>query len=144
MRLREPFTFFVDRSFGGRVVVGKLSAAGYAVERHDSHFAQDEVDTAWIGVCGERQWVILSKDGRIRSNQLELEALLASGTAAFLLGRGHLTGEQMGDVLIRAMPRILRALRRFDVPTIASITLTGGVSMLWVGGKRLKQPKVLK
>jgi hypothetical protein len=144
VRLRDPFTFFVDRSFGGRIVAGKLAEAGHLVEPHDKHFPQDAEDTTWIRGCGTRQWVILSKDVRIRSNDLEREALLTSGTSAFFLGRRDLTGPQMGDAILAAMPRILRALRRFDVHSVGSITQSGGVSMLWIAGERLAQPKELK
>jgi hypothetical protein len=144
VRLPEPFTFFVDRSFGGRVVASRLQRAGHAVERHDEHFSQDADDTLWIATCGQRQWVILTKDGRISTNRLEREALLSSGTAAFILGRADLTGEQMADSLLLAMPRVHRALRRFDVPSIGSISKGGGVTMRWVGGVRLTPPRNLK
>lgn len=41
MKLREPFTYFVDRSLGRGLVVEALRAAKLEVHAHDDHFAQD-------------------------------------------------------------------------------------------------------
>jgi hypothetical protein len=38
----EPFTWFVDRSLGRKIVVD-LRAAGFQVEEHSAHFAADWV-----------------------------------------------------------------------------------------------------
>jgi hypothetical protein len=51
-RLPEPWTFFVDRSLGGRVVAEALRAAGEAVEVHDDHFAVDAADQTWLADVG--------------------------------------------------------------------------------------------
>jgi len=75
-RLPEPWTFFVDRSLGGKVVADALRAAGEAVEVHDDHFAADAADQTWLAEIGMRAWVVLSKDDRIRRNPVEREALL--------------------------------------------------------------------
>jgi len=38
---------------------------------HDDHFPPDAPDTAWLQVVGERRWVVLTKDERIRRRPLE-------------------------------------------------------------------------
>jgi len=53
-RLPEPWTFFVDRSLGGRVVADALRVAGEAVEVHDDHFARDAPDQLWLAEVGAK------------------------------------------------------------------------------------------
>jgi hypothetical protein len=90
--LPEPWVFFLDRSLGGRIVFEELRAQGEAVEAHDKHFPQDASDVQWLGDVGRKGWVVLSKDDRIRLNDLERAALVEAGVAAFFLGRRDLTG----------------------------------------------------
>ncbi|WP_437796354.1 hypothetical protein [Sorangium sp. So ce693] len=59
MKLREPFTYFVDRSLGRGLVVEALRAAKLA---HDDHFAQNTPDAEWLVEIGRRGWVVLTKD----------------------------------------------------------------------------------
>lgn len=47
-RLPEPWTFFVDRSLGGRIVADALRAAGAAFVVHDDHFERDAPDQKWL------------------------------------------------------------------------------------------------
>jgi len=78
----EPFTWFIDRSLGTKIVVD-LRAAGFHVEEHSAHFANDAPDVEWLGEAGRRGWVVLTKDKAVRRNALELAAILASGVACF-------------------------------------------------------------
>jgi PIN like domain len=120
VRLREPFVFFVDRSLGGRVVGAALRDAGVDVRLHDEHFAANAPDAEWLTAAGDRGWVVLTKDARIRVNDLERRALLNANVAAFMLGRGDVTGAATAAAFIAALPRMTRALRRLDVPFIGS------------------------
>ena len=103
-RLLEPWTFFVDRSLGGRFVADALRGAGEAVEVHDDHFAADAADQTWLADVGGKAWVVLSKDDRIRRNPVECQALLTAGVAAFFLGRSDLRGDQMATTIVAALP----------------------------------------
>lgn len=68
MKLREPFTFFVDRCLGRGPVVSALRAAGVQTHAHDDHFAQDTLDVDWLTEVGRQGWVVLTKDKNIRAN----------------------------------------------------------------------------
>lgn len=144
MKLPEPFTFFVDRSLGRRVLVTRLRAAGLTVEAHDDHFAANTTDAEWLAAVGQRKWVVLSKDKAIRRNALERQALLEASVACFMLGRGELSAEQMASAFITALPRMQRVLRRFRVPLAASVTVTGHVSLLMAEGQLLDSPRSIK
>lgn len=144
MKLPEPWTFFVDRSLGRDVVASALRRAGLSVETHDTHFPKDTQDHVWLRDVGGRGWVVLTKDKDIRRNALELLAVVEGGVACFQLGRGDLGGPAMASGFLTGMPRIHRALRRFDVPLVASVALSGAVRVLFAGGAWLSPPRDLK
>ncbi len=143
MKPPEPFTWFVDRSLGRRIVAD-LRAAGFEVEEHDPHFAEDAPDAEWLGEAGRRGWVVLTKDKAVRHNALELAAIRTSGVACFSLGHGNLKAEQMAQAFIAARRRMEKTLRRFNPPTTVSVTATGHVRVLMAAGQLLAQPKYIK
>ena len=61
---------------------------GLAVEIHDEHFPRDEDDSVWLSAVGERGWVVLTKDQRLRYRPLEIAALRSSGARVFILVAG--------------------------------------------------------
>ena len=75
-----------------------------------------------------------------RPNQTELSLY----PAAFFLGRSDLTGPQMASAIVTALPAMKRALRRFDVPFIARISLDGDVSVFESAGKRFSPVKRIR
>jgi PIN like domain len=142
--LPEPWVFFLDRSLGGRLVSEALCAQGETVEAHDAHFPKDASDVEWLGAVGHNGWVVLSKDDRIRLNEVERNALTEAGVAAFFLGRSDLAGPKMASAIVAALPAMKRALRRFHVPFIARISVDGNVSVFESAGKKFKPPKRIR
>ena len=144
MKLREPFVYFVDRSLGRRVVVEAFRAAGEVAEAHDDHFAVDAPDTVWLADVARRGWVVLTKDKNIRRNEVERAAILRAGAACFMLGRGDLSGVRMAQVLLDALPRVRRVLRRFDAPLGASVNAHGQLRLLMANGRLLEPPRDIR
>jgi hypothetical protein len=142
-RLPEPFEFFIDRSLGQYTVAQALRARCLpreVVHVHDEHFPDATRDEDWLPQVGRRGWVVLTKDARIRSNDLERGAVLSSGVALFELARGDLTGEQMGELLCGALDRVRTVLRRYRVPIVASVSLRA-VTVRIADGVELRPPK---
>ncbi len=111
---------------------------------HDDEFEPDARDVDWLQAVGKRGWVVLTKGARIRTNALERGTLLSANVAAFMLGRGDMKGPQMAAAFIAALPRMTKALRRSDVPIIATVTAAGGVSVLYASGVRLRPARLVK
>jgi hypothetical protein len=131
----EAPAFFVDRSLGGKVVPGRLRDAGWLVERHDDHFAADTPDPEWIAGAGNRGWIILTADERIRYNPLEKAAFLTSGTLIFLLGnRKSMTGAEMAEAFIAAEKSIFNAIARQAPPAIFKVSVSARRAELWING----------
>ena len=88
-----------------------LRAAGYICELHDDHFDQRTDDTVWLAAVAAKQWIVLTKDERIRFRPYELRALTSAGVRAFIVVCGNVRGVETAAILLKAMPRILRVLK---------------------------------
>ena len=70
---------------------------------------QDVDDDIWLREAGRRGWVVLMKDDRIRYRPEEQRAVLEARVACFCLHPSKgLTGEDMAEAFVRALPKILR------------------------------------
>ena len=121
--------FFVDRSLGIEPLRAELANLGLVVEIHDDHFARDAEDRVWLRAVGERGWVVLTKDQRLRYRPLELAALRASDARVFVLTAGNLRGGEIASVFVRALPRIHGILRSAPGPFLARISKSGQVAL---------------
>ena len=76
---------------------------------HDDVFARDTDDEVWLRQAGRRRWVVLMKDDRIRYRPGQQRAVIESGVACFCLHPSKgMTGEDMAEALVKALPKILR------------------------------------
>ena len=127
----ERLVFFVDRSLGRRVIPGALRDAGEDVRIHDEFFPQDAPDPVWLTAVGQRGWVVLTKDTRIRYRVIEISALRAARVRAFVLtAKGDLSGPEMAAIFIRALPAIRKLCARTPPPFIARVTREGHVALI--------------
>ncbi len=123
----ETYSFFLDRCLGTSVVREELRRAGAAVEVHDDHFPQDCRDEDWLAEIGGLNWVLLTKDTRIRYRPAEKEALIRAKVAAFVLTGGDMTGEEIGQAFAKALPHMKRVLRNYRRPIFATVSRSGRV-----------------
>jgi predicted nuclease of predicted toxin-antitoxin system len=130
----SPPPVFIDRSLGKFTIATALRAQGVEVHTHDAHFPQDARDEEWLAEVGQRGWVVITKDARIRYRQTELAAVVAGGVKAFVLTRGDLSGAEMAAILERALPRMARFSNRHQAPFIARIAISGKVQILYKPG----------
>jgi predicted nuclease of predicted toxin-antitoxin system len=125
-----PFILFLDRNLGKKIVADALRQAGADVRVHDDHFSANARDEEWLSEVGRRQWVVLTKDTRIRYHEIERMALISAGVRAFVLTAKNLQGSEMADIFVRALPTIQRFATNHAPPFIAQITRSGKVSIL--------------
>jgi len=79
---------------------------------HDDLFSQDTDDEVWLEEAGRRRWIVLTKDERIRRKPGEQRAIVQFGARCFVLHPTKgMRAEEMADVLVEALPRILAAAR---------------------------------
>ena len=108
------FVFFTDRDLG-ITIPDALSAAGYPTERHDDHFDDPATpDLTWLRYVGERDWIAVSHNWKIRNVRDQLDMAMRSRLALFFL-IGACTHDQHARNLVLTAPRIL-AFRKGMTP----------------------------
>lgn len=80
-------------------------------------------------MVGQRGWVVLTKDERIRYRLTEKRAIAQAGVRAFFLVPKNLTGPQNGEVFVRALARITKFCVGNQPPFIAKVFRNGSVKM---------------
>lgn len=126
----NPAVFFVDRCLGQEKVVQAIAATGVRVERHDDHFQQGAPDTEWLAFVGQRGWVALSKDNKVRYRDTERAAVISAKVAYFIFRGLNMRGDEIGAVLAKALPAIQRVLKKNQRPFIATISRNGEVKVI--------------
>lgn len=118
----ERLVFFIDRSLGRKVIPGALRGAGEEVRVHDDHFPQDAKDQVWLAEAGKNGWVVLTKDKHIRYRAAEILALRTANVRAFVLSSGgDLSGAEVSQIFVKALPLIKRLCHRTAPPFIALV-----------------------
>jgi hypothetical protein len=127
----ERLVFFLDRSLGRNIVSAALRQAGEVAYIHDDLFPQNAPDTVWLTEAGNKGWIVLTKDTRIRYRAIETAALRAAKVRAFVVtAKGDLRGQEIADIFIKALPPIRKLCAKALPPFIARVSREGKVSLI--------------
>ena len=88
---------------------------------HDDHFPQDATDVEWLSGAGARDWVVLSKDERIRRDPFERNAFEQARVSAFCLAQQGLSGPEMAEIFVRVLPGMARRAGHQPGPFIYTV-----------------------
>lgn len=128
----QPLTFFVDECLGTEKVPRALVAAGVLIKTLADVFDKGVKDIDWLSQLRGKDWIVLTKDKNIRRRPLEAQALIAAHLRVFVVTATDLTGDETGEVLVRALPRIRRFCDKHRPPFIAGITRMSEVTSLQI------------
>ena len=73
--------------------------------------------------------MLVTKEKRIRFNELEKMAVLAHRVREFYFTSGNYSGAEMAWMLVAALPEMIKLCRKRNPPFIASITKSGKVNL---------------
>jgi hypothetical protein len=90
-----------------------LRAAGLDVRVHDELFAQATQDVVWLTEAAAKRWVVITRDDRIRYNQLEKQAVLAGKLRFFSITSSALTGDEAATLILSAVGSMTRLCRQY-------------------------------
>ena len=128
--LPEDFVLYLDENLHNcRPILDALTKHGVKHERHVQHFSAGAEDTTWLPFVGEKGWLLITKDKRIRYNELEKTAVLQHRVREFYFSSGNYSGAEMAEILISALPGMAKICRKHDPPLIASIAKSGSVNL---------------
>jgi PIN domain-containing protein len=113
------FVFFADRDLG-RQFPEILRSAGLKVERHHDYFAPDVSDETWLAAVGQRGWVALTHDQRIRFKPNERAAVMRHGVALLVI-IGKAPYPELARAFVATLPRVERFLTGHTPPYIAKV-----------------------
>jgi hypothetical protein len=89
-----------------------LRAGGLDIRVHDELFPQATEDVVWLTEAGEQRWVVITRDDRIRYNQLEKRAVLAAKLRFFSITSSSLTGDEAASLILSAIGPMSRLCRQ--------------------------------
>lgn len=95
-------------------------------------FGQGVKDIDWLTALEGRDWIVLTKDKNIRRRPLEAQALIAAGLRVFVVTATDLTGDETGQVIVKALSKIRRFCKKHGPPFIAGITRMSEVTLLTI------------
>ncbi len=112
-------------------MAGVLRRAGLDVEIHDDHFAQNAQDPEWLTEAGKNNWIVVTRDERIRYRVAEKQAIRRAKVRAFVLAaQGNLRAETLAEIFIKALPKVRKTVTKQKPPFVAKISRNGDVTML--------------
>lgn len=111
--------FFTDRDLG-KQFPSILEAAGFSVERHDTHFGPTTPDEEWLRAAGRNGWIAITHDKRIRHKPNELQAVLEN-RVALLVVVGHAPFRELALSFVATRIPIGRFVTKHVPPFIAKI-----------------------
>jgi len=79
---------------------------GWPVEVHDDNFPQETKDAELLCVLGEKDWVLLTQDERIRYRSPERDAYLEAGLRIFAASSANLTAQATAAIFLKAREKI--------------------------------------
>jgi hypothetical protein len=124
-RLLESTTFYTDECLGRREVPDGLRAGGLTVEPWFDHFPPRTEDVEWLPFCGERSWVVLTKDKAIRRVEPEMDKVISAGVRLFTLPSGGMSGGEMVSIFLKNARRMARTLVKNPGPFVAVVSHSG-------------------
>lgn len=134
----SPIHIFVDRNLASGVLLRELREAqitcdlGLVVHSHMEEFPEfDKVgevsDAKWLSEIGERGWLILSRDLKIRYNDVERQAIRDSGALFFAITAKNVPSTELARIIIKALKRIVDFARHHSPPFIALVYRDGKI-----------------
>jgi predicted nuclease of predicted toxin-antitoxin system len=127
----EELTFFLDRQLGRHKMAGILRAAGLKIEVHDDHFPQNATDPEWLTAVGGKNWIVVTRDERIRYRAAEQQAIRRAKVRAFVLvAHGDLRADTLAEIFLRALAKIRTIAVKQKPPFIVKIWRDGKVGLL--------------
>ncbi|HEV2450626.1 MAG TPA: hypothetical protein VGS62_01710 [Streptosporangiaceae bacterium] len=111
-----PPEFLVDRSLSQVLLPAELRRAGLTVHTLPGALgdqaARELPDADWIALAGERGWVVLTRDDRLRLRPAARQAITGGKVRVFCLATAGLSFAGQASYLVANRLRIIRAARQ--------------------------------
>ena len=128
--MQPEFTVFLDENLHRtKSVLEVLAQARISVECHHQHFQAGTPDEQWLPTVGERGWVLLTCDARIRNRHSERAQVIRTRVRAFYFSSNDQPAAELAKTLRSALEQIAELVRSTPPPFFASIQKSGKVTL---------------
>lgn len=128
----EPPVIFLDECVGGHRIAELLRARGHDVRipSEPGSIPRGLPDSEWTQQVASRGWVAVTRDKRIQNRTAEKQAVAQAKLALFVLrASGNLNGDDIVEIIDRAVPGMVKFLNSHGAPFIAGIYRDGRVKL---------------
>ena len=92
----------------------------------EPHFSHDTKDPAWLAEAGTREWVVITRDKKIRTRPAERRAIVKKNVGAFIIAqRQPLARWDVLKIVVGNLDEIGRLFAETPRPFIFTITSVG-------------------
>ena len=91
-------------------------------------------DQSWLRTAGEKGWIVLMRDQRVRHRPLEIQALREAGVAAFVFTAGQATAQHTAEVVIGKLRTLVNLSVSEPRPFLYTLSAGGSLSRLKLKG----------
>ncbi len=116
--------FFFDNNLGTNLANG-FRAFGEDVVHLVDEFHQNADDTQWLPIIGQRGWVLVTKDRRIRYRPAEIAAYRSNRIGGFVLSGKNVNGWAIIQQLVRNWPRMKELVEKTRAPFLYRVPPRG-------------------
>lgn len=109
--------FFTDRDLG-KQFPEILQQGGLSVQRHGDHFAPASSDAEWLAAAGDKGWIALTHDKRIRYKPNELKAVFDNDVGLIVIV-GSAPFPALAKAFVQSSSKILEFVSKQKRPFIA-------------------------
>lgn len=102
-----------------------LREAGAVVEVHADHFEPTSPDEEWLTEAGRRNWVVITRDKRIRFREVERVALQNSKVKAFIVTANRASALEVGGLLVNRLKTMVRIIDTSSGPFVVLVSREG-------------------
>jgi hypothetical protein len=120
--------FYIDESIASKILIKALRDKGQIIHCVGEVIPKGGSDEAWLKMCGEKRWIALTRDKKLRYRKLEKDSLVEFEVGAFNFSGGQATGQQTADRIVSLLPIIKQHILDSPRPFIFTFGLTGPIS----------------
>jgi PIN like domain len=100
-----------------------LKTAGIPHVAHHERFSPACPDEEWLTAVGKENWIIVTRDQKIRRKPNELKAFRDAGLIVFALASGNASAADTAELVVSLYSKFLKLARNTKRPAMFSVSL---------------------
>jgi len=107
-----------------------MRAAGASVEHVRGAIPSGLPDEEWLRIVGEKHWIALMRDQRVRYRKLERQTLTTAGVGAFVFTGGQATAQDTATAIVPKLKKMASISMSEKRPFLYAVSQSGSISRI--------------